>query len=82
MMWEVARCESRYRQFKDGDVLRGEVNPHDIGIFQINESYHGDEARSLGYNIDTTAGNIAFAKVLYDRQGLNPWYESRSCWEN
>ncbi len=78
---EVARCESRFRQFgTDGTVLKGEVNPHDIGVMQINYKYHGEEAEKLGLDLYTVDGNMAFAKVLYDKYGTRPWKASKPCW--
>lgn len=80
-MVQVASCESTYRQFNsDGTVLRGKVDPDDIGVFQINKVYHLKEAQSLGYDIFTTAGNIAFSKWLYQKEGTGPWDDSKSCW--
>ena len=78
---DVARCESTYRQFdKTGNILRGEVNKADVGVMQINEKYHADEAVKMGYNIYTTEGNVAFAKYLYKKSGGDPWSSSESCW--
>jgi hypothetical protein len=79
---KVALCESRSRQFnEDGSVLRGEYNPQDVGIMQINEKYHLDTANKLGYNIYTLEGNIDYAKYLYRTQGLKPWTYSSHCWD-
>jgi hypothetical protein len=78
---DIARCESRFRQFdKDGDVLRGEKIPADVGVMQINERYHASKAKKLGYDIYTTEGNMAFARYLYEREGARPWLSSSHCW--
>jgi len=78
---DIARCESTYRQFdKSGNILRGEVNSADVGVMQINEKYHADEAVKLGLNIYTTEGNVAFAKYLYKKYGGDPWSSSEGCW--
>jgi len=78
---DVARCESTYRQFdQTGNILRGKVNSADVGVMQINEKYHADEAVKMGYNIYTTEGNVAFAKYLYKKYGGDPWSSSESCW--
>ena len=38
MMKKIAQCESGSRQFNDeGNVLRGEINPMDVGLFQISK---------------------------------------------
>lgn len=78
VMADIASCESRFRQFNtDGSVYRGRANPHDIGLFQINETYHLKEATKLGMDIYTLEGNIAFAKVLYKRNGTRDWNWSK-----
>ena len=78
---DVARCESTFRQFdKTGNILRGKVNSADVGVMQINEKYHAEEAVKMGYNIYTTEGNVAFAKYLYSKYGGDPWSSSESCW--
>lgn len=77
----IARCESRYRQYDtDGNVLRGIVNSLDVGVMQINEKYHLETAKKLGYNIYTIEGNTAYAKYIYDREGAKPWMSSSPCW--
>jgi hypothetical protein len=78
---EVARCESEFRQFdKNGKVIRGRVVSDDIGVMQINEFYHGETAKNMGMDIYTTEGNVAYAKYLYEKYGLNPWSASKPCW--
>lgn len=82
VMIEISRCESHFRQFeKDGSVHRGEINPQDVGLFQVNEHYHLEESKKLGIDIYTVAGNIAFAKLLYARNGTRDWNWSKSCWQ-
>lgn len=78
---DVARCESRFRQFdRDGRVLRGVINKGDVGVMQINEYYHGDRAQKLGYDLYSVEGNMAYARFLYEREGLTPWQSSSKCW--
>lgn len=64
----------------DGSVRRGQVNPHDIGMCQINSDYHEAAATKLGMDIYTTAGNIKYANYLYEHEGTTPWSWSKSCW--
>ena len=78
---EIARCESTFRQYdKNGNIIRGVVNKGDVGVMQINERYHANEAVKLGLNIYTTEGNVAFAKHLFDKFGSQPWSSSQDCW--
>ena len=77
----VASCESQLQQFdKDGTVLRGRVNPDDIGIFQINSFYHEEDYLKMNIDVFTPIGNIMYAKFIYDRSGLAPWVHSKHCW--
>lgn len=78
---KVAYCESTWRQFdKAGEPLRGVHNAQDVGLFQINESYHLNESQKLGYDIYATAGNIAYAMYLAKKDGFRPWQSSKTCW--
>lgn len=82
IMIEIARCESQFRQWdvKKQEVLRGEQNSLDRGVTQINEHYHLEESRRLGYDILTLDGNMKYARYLYEHQGTTPWNWSKGCW--
>jgi hypothetical protein len=78
---KVAFCESRYKMFNaDGSVMRGREVHEDVGVMQINETYHAATAKKLGYNIYTLDGNLAYGKYLYETQGVQPWSASAPCW--
>lgn len=78
---EVARCESTFRQYgSNGEVIRGKVNKADVGVMQINEAYHADEAEKAGIDIYSVEGNVTFAKRLYAKFGTSPWSSSEKCW--
>lgn len=77
----IAYCESRDRQFdEDGDVLRGDINPHDIGRYQINTVHWAEQAKKLGFDLHTEQGNEAMALYLYKKFGTKPWRSSQKCW--
>lgn len=79
---EIARCESSFRQKDaDGTILRGKVNKGDVGLMQINEYYHADKAESMGLDLETLEGNMAYAKYLYNKEGVKPWVSSKPCWK-
>lgn len=81
IMIEIAKCESRYRQFdENGNVLKGKVDNRDTGVFQINKHYHLDTALKLGLDIYTLEGNMAYARYLYENEGSQPWNASSGCW--
>ncbi len=79
---EIARCESQFRQFDvNGNVLKGTINKGDLGLMQINKYYHADKAKELGLNLRTIEGNLAYAKYLYQKEGVQPWISSSGCWK-
>lgn len=81
VMVEIAKCESRFRQHdKNGEVLRGEQNSLDRGVMQINEYYHNEDSKKLGYDILTIEGNTAYARYIFERYGVRPWKSSSRCW--
>ena len=83
IMKKIAYCESRYTHFNsDGSVLRGRVNPKDVGVMQINERYHLAASQRLGYDIYTIEGNMDYARHLYRTQGVRPWIHSSHCWDS
>lgn len=78
---EIAKCESHYRHTDNsGEVTRGRKNNQDVGVMQINEKYHLDQAIKLGYDIYSLEGNLEYAKYLYNKEGARPWLASSSCW--
>lgn len=82
VLLDIAWCESRDRQFEaDGvTVLHGRMTA-DYGRWQINK-VHLPEAKALGIDIYTEAGNAQFALLLYNRNGTRDWNASRHCWSN
>lgn len=79
---DIAWCESRFRHYDaDGNLHRGEVNNRDVGVMQINERFHLNQALKFGYDIYTIKGNMAYAKYLYDKEGTVPWNSSSKCWK-
>lgn len=81
VMIDVARCESRFRHFgKNGAVLRGELTPADVGVMQINETYHKKTADKMEINLHSIDGNLAYARYLFEKEGTTPWLASSRCW--
>ena len=79
---EVAKCESNFRQLdKNGNVLKGVANSFDRGVMQINEIYHKERSENLGYDINELSGNVAYARHLFEKEGLKPWSSSATCWK-
>lgn len=81
VMIEIARCESTFRHtLEDGSVLQGRVDPADTGVMQINKRYHLETATAMNLDVDTIEDNMAYARYLYERQGVQPWSASAPCW--
>lgn len=81
VMIEIARCESKFRQFTDsGNPLYGGYGAGMVGVFQIYEDVHGAFAKEKGMDIETLEGNLAYGKYLYEREGTQPWMSSFPCW--
>jgi hypothetical protein len=79
VMIEIARCESKFRQFTDaGNPLRSAGM---IGVFQFYESIHAPGAKALGFDLATLEGNLGYAKHVYETEGTTPWNGSRYCWD-
>jgi hypothetical protein len=80
---DIARCESGFRQYdKDGTLIRGNVNKADIGVMQINETYHLEKAKKLGFDLESVEGNVGYARYLYESEGAAPWSASQKCWSH
>jgi hypothetical protein len=81
IMVHIAKCESTFKHLEDnGEVRRGKVNKLDVGVMQINEFYHLDQAINKDIDIYTIEGNLAYARDLYRREGTTPWNSSKPCW--
>ena len=81
VMIDIARCESRFRQYTDtGNPLYGGYQAKMVGVFQVYEDIHAEYAKGLGMDIYTLEGNLAYGKHLYDREGTQPWLSSFPCW--
>jgi hypothetical protein len=93
LLKRICAAESNYgpdnepRQFlPDGSVLwgwdNGVIVHRDAGECQINTLAHADELKLLGLDVvHNEADNIAYAKLLYDREGWRPWIASKTHWD-
>jgi hypothetical protein len=83
VMISVARCESGFRHnLQNGSVLTGRIDSADTGVMQINKRYHSGAAAAMDLNLDDIYDNMAYARHLYETQGISPWNSSSSCWNN
>jgi hypothetical protein len=82
IMIRIAWCESHFEHtLPGGAIMRGRVNPFDVGVMQINERYHSTTAARLGLDLLDLQDNLAYARYLYEHQGTQPWNASRACWQ-
>ena len=83
VMAEIARCESTFRhKLQDGSILQGRIDPADTGVMQINKRYHEATAIAMQLNLQDIYHNMAYARHLYETQGVQPWSASMPCWGN
>ena len=78
VMREIARCESQFVADAENTTLNKDGST-DGGVFQLN-SIHDAELERLGFDKWEPEDNIAFARILYERNGLRDWRGSRHCW--
>ena len=78
-MVAICREETGLRHYNDdGTVFRGKDNLEDMGLCQVNATYHAGLARNLGFDPHdhTPADNVRWAYALYQRDGFDPWKKS------
>lgn len=81
VMAKIAYCESRNRHLdKNGQILKGEKTPLDRGVMQINLYFHEETATKMGLDLHDLDDNVAYARYLYEKQGVKPWMASSKCW--
>lgn len=96
VLLDISWCESRNDQSKVGYNYRyreitledGSTTTEkylwsrDIGRWQVNDYYHEEAARALGFDIYTEEGNALYALVLYNSNGTRDWNPSKPCWSD
>jgi hypothetical protein len=60
--------------------MRGQQNPRDTGLFQINTGVWEKKAQALGYDLRTPEGNTQMARYIFENYGSGPWQSSAVCW--
>lgn len=87
-LMRICSCEStgrpgnvpRHYDEKTGEVLRGKINQNDVGMCQVNLTYHEAEVSRLGLDLFDPDDHFRYVVRLYESQGSQPWSWSRSCW--
>ena len=70
VMLAIAYAESGGNQ----NLCDGVTGTH-CGVFQLSSAIRA-QAKSMGINANTEAGNISFALYLYEKDGTLPWIAS------
>ena len=84
VMIAIIECESGFRQYEsDGRLLVSPVKGSSAsGAAQILYIKHkADWSDNPDTNITTLAGNLAYAREMYEESGTSPWAQSRGCWK-
>ena len=77
IMLKVVACESEY----DLNAYNPTNNSHDQGLLQISDKYHKKEWTRLGFtDMRDPIQNLAYGRILYDKNGLTDWRWSKHCW--
>ena len=77
VMLKVVACESDYKI----DAYNPTNNSHDQGLLQISDRYHKKEWTRLGFtDMKDPIQNLAYGRILYDKNGLTDWRWSKHCW--
>ena len=78
IMVQVAKCESGLNPLADRINYDGRTGI-DVGLLQINQ-VHLRRLNELGLDRKNIHDNLEYSRMLYDEQGLGPWYMSEHCW--
>ncbi len=79
VMASIAKCESSFRQYGPNGLVLFDPSYSMIGAFQVSAA-HMPEALSMGMDVTTLEGNMAYARYLYNSGGTDPWLDSFRCW--
>jgi hypothetical protein len=70
---------------KTGKVLRGKIDPDDVGACQIHTSAKNtnwyDIAREMGLDIYDEQDNYKMAVFIFENYGTDPWNSSKHNWK-
>ena len=81
VMANIAKCESGFRQYGSDGLPLFDPSYSMIGAFQVSAA-HLPEALTMGMDVTTLEGNMAYARYLYNAGGTDPWLDSFQCWGN
>ena len=83
VMARIMECESQNKHLDKNGQVKISLNKNgtvDIGIAQINLTYWGATAGTMGLDLTKEEDNKAFAMWLYKNHGTGDWSSSEKCW--
>ena len=81
---KIMECESQSKHLDKNGQVKLNVNTNgtiDIGVMQINLTYWGATAGTMGLDLTKEADNKAFAMWLFKNHGTGDWSSSSKCWD-
>lgn len=81
IMW----CESRQYENKAINENKrddGSVWSLDIGRWQINDYWHQETMKSMGWDIYDDHDNVSYGFYLLNKEGTRHWNASKHCWKH
>lgn len=71
----IIKCESSF----NGKAYNKETK--DYGYWQINDYWHRERARKLGFDIENQKDNLLYGfELFFENNGLRYWNPSKHCW--
>lgn len=78
---EIMRCESGLKPNAINHNKRnGEVWSSDYSYWQINDYYHAERFKKIGWDITNPEDNLEAGFYLLATEGSGHWSASRHCW--
>jgi len=79
----IIKCESEmYGGAVNHNKIGGVIWSTDIGVWQINDYFHKDNALKMGLDIYDEWDNLEYGFILLKSEGTKPWYASKGCWSS
>ena len=77
----IIKCESGGKPYaKNVNYQDGIAWSTDIGYWQINDYFHEESLKKLGFDIHNPSDNLEAGFFLLSTQGANLWSAGSKCW--
>jgi hypothetical protein len=81
---KIIKCEStiyKHKAINENLDELGNVWSIDVGYWQINDYWHEETAKKLGFDIYDEWDNLEYGFYLFKNYGTKPWKASEKCWK-